>query len=174
MQNITITGIQTKDARFPLEDGAGSDAVHSGAEYAFAVTQLQTDKGIQGTGICLTLGTGNQLVCEAIEYLSAHLRDLDIEELMSNFGVVSRSMADEPGMRWLGPHKGVVHLALASIVNACFDLWAKARQVPLWRLLLDLTPEQLVDLLDFHYLEDHLTREEALAIFRDHLATIRR
>ncbi|HLH34247.1 MAG TPA: enolase C-terminal domain-like protein [Alloacidobacterium sp.] len=171
MQNITITGIQTKDARFPLEDGAGSDAVHSGAEYAFAVTQLQTDKGIQGTGICLTLGTGNQLVCEAIEYLSAHLRDLDIEELMSNFGVVSRSMADEPGMRWLGPHKGVVHLALASIVNACFDLWAKARQVPLWRLLLDLTPEQLVDLLDFHYLEDHLTREEALAIFRDHLAT---
>ena len=98
------------------------------------------------------------MVCDIIEQLAATLVGREIEELMAEFGAVSRRLADDPALRWLGPHKGAVHLALASLVNACFDLWAKARGVPLWRLLLDLTPAQVVALLDLSYVEDVLTR----------------
>ena len=147
--------------RFPLQDGAGSDAIHSGAEYAFATTLLGCSQKLFGTGIVLTLGSGNQLVCEAIELLGAQLVGRDIEALMAGFGTVSKHIAQHPQLRWLGPHKGVVHLALASLTNACFDLWAKSRGVPLWRLLMDLTPDELVSLLDLSYLEDVLTADEA-------------
>jgi L-fuconate dehydratase len=168
-----ITSLETRDVRFPLEQGAGSDAVHSGAEYAFATTLLGCDEGTKlfGTGIVLTLGLGNQLVCEAVTWLGQELIGRDIEELMADFGAVSRRLAQHPQLRWLGPHKGVVHLALASLTNACFDLWAKSRGVPLWRLLLDLDADRIVDLLDLSYLEDVLTRDEAEAILRKHASS---
>jgi L-fuconate dehydratase len=166
MPECRIQSLKTQDARFALGGGAGSDAVHSTSEYAFAITVLESDCGLTGTGLVLTLGEGNRLTCEAIELLGQALIGREIGELMSEFGVLSRSIADHPQLRWLGPHKGVVHLALASMTNACFDLWAKARQVPLWRLLLDLSPEQVVSLLDLSYLEDVLTREEALQLIR--------
>jgi L-fuconate dehydratase len=105
-------------------------------------------------------------VCEAIRLLAEGLAGREVDELMADFGAVSRRLADHPQLRWLGPHKGVAHLALASITNACFDLWAKSRGVPLWRLLLDLTPEQVVSLLDLHYLEDILTPEKAVGLLR--------
>jgi len=94
-----------------------------------------------------------------------------IEELMAEFGKVSRSLADNPSLRWLGPHKGVVHLALASLTNACFDLWAKARGVPLWKLLLDLTPCEVVNLLDLSYLEEDLSADTALRILEEEKKT---
>lgn len=150
--------------RYPLEQGAGSDAIHSGAEYAFATTLLGSEETVFGTGIVLTLGLGNRLVCEAIEHLGKDLIGRDIEELMADFGAVSQRLAAHPQLRWLGPHKGVVHLALASLTNACFDLWAKSRGVPLWQLLLDLDARKIVDLLDLSYLEDVLTPYEAEAI----------
>jgi L-fuconate dehydratase len=159
-----IEKIEVRDARFPLPPAAGTDAVHSGSEYAYAVTLLQGDKGVAGSGIVLTLGKGNELVCEAIRLLSEPLLGKEIEELMAKFGALSHQLADHPQLRWLGPHKGVVHLALASITNACFDLWARSRGVPLWRLLLDLGPDQMVSLLDLSYLEDALTAEDAWAI----------
>jgi L-fuconate dehydratase len=171
MTNHPITSLETRDVRFPLEQGAGSDAVHSGAEYAFAATLLRTDEKIFGTGIVLTLGLGNQLVCEAIECLGKELIGQEIEELMANFGAVAQKLAQHPQLRWLGPHKGVVHLALASLTNACFDLWAKSRGVPLWRLLLDLDARKIVDLLDLSYLEDILTRDEAEATVRNHVSS---
>ena len=152
--------------RFPLEQGAGSDAVHSGAEYAFATTLLGSQERVFGSGIVLTLGLGNQLVCEAIEWLGKELIGREIEELMSDFGATAQRFAQHPQLRWLGPHKGVVHLALASLTNACFDLWAKSRGVPLWRLLLDLDAQKIVDLLDLSYLEDVLTKEEAATMLR--------
>jgi L-fuconate dehydratase len=130
---------------------------------------LESDNGLAGSGLVLTLGEGNRLVCEAIELLSQSLAGREIGELMSEFGRVSRSIADHPQLRWLGPHKGIVHLALASLTNACFDLWAKSRQVPLWRLLLDLTPEQVASLLDLSYVEDILTSEDALQILKEQL-----
>lgn len=171
MTSHRITSLETRDVRFPLEQGAGSDAVHSGAEYAFATTLLGSDQKIFGTGIVLTLGLGNQLVCQAIEWLGRELIGREIEELMADFGAVTQRLAQHPQLRWLGPHKGVVHLALASLTNACFDLWAKSRGVPLWKLLLDLDAKQIVDLLDFSYLEDVLTQDEAEAVLREHMSS---
>jgi L-fuconate dehydratase len=168
MTQHRINFLETRDVRFPLEQGAGSDAIHSGAEYAFATALLGCDKKLFGTGIVLTLGLGNQLVCEAIAWLAQELIGQDIEELMADFGAVAEKLAQHPQLRWLGPHKGVVHLALASLINACFDLWAKSRGVPLWRLLLDLEAGKIVDLLDLSYLEDVLTRDEAKAILEEH------
>jgi L-fuconate dehydratase len=161
MPSITIRGVETRDARFPLQGGDGADAIHSNPTYAYAVTLLNTDSAQTGVGLAFTLGGGNDLVCEAIRTLAAPLVGQEIETLMADFGRTFRAVAEHPQLRWLGPHKGVVHLALASITNACFDLWAKARGVPLWRLLLDLTPEQLVATLDLSYLEDELTAADA-------------
>jgi L-fuconate dehydratase len=171
MRPHRITALETRDVRFPLEQGAGSDAVHSGAEYAFATTLLCCGGKLFGTGIVLTLGTGNELVCHAIELLGRELIGREIEQLMAEFGVVAQRLAQHPQLRWLGPHKGVVHLALASLTNACLDLWAKSRQVPVWRLLLDLTPQQIIGLLDLSYLEDVLTREEAEAMLGEHMSS---
>ena len=154
-----------------MHRGAGSDAIHTNGEYAFAVTQLHTDCGLTGCGITLTMGKGNRVVCDLIDKLTPSLVGREIEELMAEFGAVSQRLADDPALRWLGPHKGAVHLALASVVNACFDLWAKSRGVPLWRLLLDLTPAQVVALLDLSYVEDVLSAEDAMGILNHHLPT---
>lgn len=159
-----IVEVDIIDKRFVMGDAAGSDSVHTNPQYSYAVCHLKTDTGIQGIGLAFTLGHGNDLVCKAIEYLSLRLKGKDIETLMADFGRCYRSMADDPALRWLGPHKGVVHLALAAIVNACFDLWAKSRQMPLWKLLLELSPDALVNTLDLSYLEDVLTRDEALSL----------
>jgi len=166
-----IQSVELRDVRFPLPPGAGSDAVHIDAEYCYAVTLLGTSDGEFGTGIVLTLGEGNRLVCDTASILARELPGQHIEELMSDFGTVCCNLAEHAQMRWLGPHKGIVHLALASIVNACFDLWAKERKVPLWKLLLDLEPEQVVRLLDFSYLEDVLTPDEALRMLQDNSAS---
>jgi len=164
---MLIRAVSTRDARFQLEPGAGSDAVHSEPEYSFAVTYLTLNTGLRGTGLVLTMGEGNDLVCSAIEKLAARLVGSDIEELMSGFGARFRALADDPHLRWLGPHKGVVHLALASITNACFDLWAKVRKQPLWSVLLGLSPSEVVNLLDLSYLEDVLDKETALQLLID-------
>jgi L-fuconate dehydratase len=169
MASTHIQSITVRDVRFPLKGGAGSDAVHTNPVYSYAVTQLGTDSALTGTGLSFTLGAGTELVCQAIEALARPLKGRDIEQMMAEFGTVFHQMAEHHQFRWLGPHKGVVHLALASITNACFDLWAKSRGVPLWKLLLDLTPEQILNVLDLSYLEDVLTREDASEILvREH------
>jgi L-fuconate dehydratase len=162
MANNIIRSISTYDARFALPSGAGTDSIHATSEYCLAVTLLSTDDGPIGSGFVLTLGSGNELVCKAIEMLAAPLAGKSIDEIMSDFGRLSRSIADHAALRWLGPHKGVVHLALASITNACFDLWAKSRGVPLWKLLLDLKPEELVRVLDLSYVEDIVDETRAI------------
>ena len=167
----TITRVSTEDIRFDLAPGAGTDAVHREIQYAYAVTRLETDAGIVGCGLSFTLGDGTDLVCSAAERLAAGLVGRDTDELLAGFGAVQRGMAEHHQLRWLGPHKGVVHLALASITNACFDLWAKLDGVPLWKFLLDRSPEELVALLDLSYLEEVLTPAEAIAILTEHHAT---
>lgn len=164
-----ITKIMVSDRRFPLKDGAGADSIHTQPVYAYAVCELHTDEGITGIGLAFTLGRGNDLVCQAITALAECLIGRNIETLMSDFGHVFRSIADDQHYRWLGPHKGVVHLALAAISNACFDLWAKQKGVPLWRLLLDLSPEALLATLDLSNLEDALSGDEALALIKAEL-----
>jgi L-fuconate dehydratase len=167
LATVDITRVHVRDARFPLTGGAGSDSVHRDPVYSYAVTRLEAGAGLHGTGLAFTLGAGNELVCQAIEALAAPLVGREIESLMADFASVWRALADHPQYRWLGPHKGVVHLALASIANACFDLWAKARGVPLWSLLLDLEPEATLALCDLSRVEDALPRERALALLRD-------
>jgi len=164
-----ITKIVVSDRRFPLKDGAGADSIHTQPVYAYAVCELNTDQGITGIGLAFTLGRGNDLVCQAITALAEPLIGRDIETLMSDFGHVFHSIADDQHYRWLGPHKGVVHLALAAISNACFDLWAKQKGVPLWKLLLDLSPEALLATLDLSNLEDALSDDEALALIKAEL-----
>lgn len=166
-----IKRIEIKDARYKLDNGAGSDAIHRDPVYSYAVTNLIDDAGIVGTGFAFTLGEGNDLVCTAAKFYAEKLVGKDIEELMLNFGSVFNELSNEQQFRWLGPHKGVVHLALASVTNACYDLWAKKRGVPLWKLLIDLSPEQIVHTLDLSYLEDVLTKEEALGLLHDQLSS---
>ena len=159
-----ITTYDIQDRRFPLNTGAGSDAIHKDPVYSYAVTRLLDDKGRVGTGLAFTIGAGNELVCQAAAFYAERLKGIPIEELMANFGAIFNTLSNEQQFRWLGPHKGIVHLALASVTNACFDLWAKTRAVPLWRLLVDLSPEEIVNTLDLSYLEDELTKEEAIAL----------
>jgi L-fuconate dehydratase len=166
-----IQTISTRDARFPIGHGHGSDAIHKDPVYSYAVTELHDDQGRTGVGLAFTLGEGNQLVCEAAKFYAQRLIGKSIEEIMAGFGVLQRAMADEQQFRWLGPHKGVVQLALASVTNACWDLWAKTREVPLWKLLLGLTPEQVIATLDLSYLEDELLAKQALNILREHQPT---
>jgi len=166
-----ITSIHTRDARYPIGSGHGSDAIHKDPVYSYAVTLLGDDSGHTGSGLAFTLGEGNDLVCRAAAFYADRLKGRDIEDVMSRFGELQHEMADEQQFRWLGPHKGVVQLALSSVTNACWDLWAKTRGVPLWKLLLDLTPEQLVATLDLSYLEDELTAAQATDIVRAALPT---
>ncbi|GGE21882.1 MULTISPECIES: enolase C-terminal domain-like protein [Sphingobacterium] len=160
-----------QDKRFPLSTGAGSDAIHKDPIYSYAVTQLVDEAGRVGTGLAFTIGAGNELVCQAAAFYAEKLKGRDIEELMSNFGQVFNELSNEQQFRWLGPQKGVVHLALASITNACYDLWAKTRGVPLWKLLIDLSAKDLVNTLDLSYLEDELSKEEALHLLEENLMT---
>ena len=159
-----IREFRIKDKRYQLDNGVGSDAIHRDPVYSYAVTELIDDSGHVGTGFAFTLGQGNELVCQAAAFYAQQLKGKDIEELMSDFGTVFNQMANEQQFRWLGPHKGVVHLALASVTNACYDLWAKKRGVPLWNLLVNLDAEEILNTLDLSYLEDVLTRNEALQL----------
>jgi L-fuconate dehydratase len=165
--SVVVRQIVSHDVRFPLQPGEGTDSVHSNPVYSYAVAEVRSEGELAGTGLVLTLGEGNDLVCSVIERLSEPLIGQEIEELMAGWGEASRRLANHPQLRWLGPHKGVVHLALASLTNALFDLWAKSRGIPLWSLLLNLAPQQVVGLLDLSGLEDELPSETALALLAD-------
>jgi L-fuconate dehydratase len=123
-----------------------------------------------GTGLAFTLGEGNDMVCRAARFYVEKLEGKDIEELMADFGNIFNRLSNEQQFRWLGPHKGVVHLGLASVTNACFDLWAKKRGVPLWKLLIDLSGEELLRTLDLSYLEDEMSSREALELIAGNFA----
>ncbi len=160
----TIRAIRTVNCVYPLAPGEGADAIHTNPSYAYAVCLIETDTRHRGVGFAFTLGGGNSLVCAAIDALATILVGCDIEELMASFGTIYNTIANHHQYRWLGPHKGIVHLALAAITNACFDLWAKHRHVPLWKLLLDLSPDALVATLDLSNLHDVLSPTDAVHI----------
>jgi len=164
-----IRAVLIKDKRFHLEAGAGSDAIHRDPVYSYAVTDLVDDSGMTGTGFAFTLGEGNDLVCKVASFYAEQLKGKDIEEVMTDFGTFSNQLSNEQQFRWLGPHKGIVQLALATVTNACYDLWAKKRGLPLWKLLIDLSPEQIINTLDLSYLEDELTREDALHLMQSEM-----
>src|ERR671912_773342 len=172
--SVTITGIKTLDIRFPTSRALdGSDAMNPDPDYSAAYVVLSTDSavGLEGHGLTFTIGRGNELCCAATEAIGCRLLGRTLESLTEDMGAFWDLLTGDSQYRWLGPEKGVVHLAAAAVVNAVWDLYAKAEGKPLWKLLSDMTPEQLVACVPFRYITDALTREEALAILRRREAT---
>jgi L-fuconate dehydratase len=166
-----IVSIEAVDRRYELPQGAGSDSLHVDPKYSYAVTLARLADGEYGTGLGFTLGRGNEVVVKAIEAYAPFLVGQDLAAIIADLGRFWRRLADESQLRWLGPQKGAVHLALASVTSALVDAWALRQGKPLWQLLLELTPEELLAWVDLAYLEDFLTREEALALLQEHAAT---
>jgi L-fuconate dehydratase len=160
---MKITRVTAKDIRFPTSLSLdGSDAMHTDPDYSAAYVILHTDSEYEGHGMTFTIGRGNELCVAAIESLALLLVGQSLAELTANMGAFWHTLVSDSQFRWLGPEKGVIHLATAALVNAVWDLWAKAAGKPLWKLLTDMTPEELVRCLDFTYVTDVLTPEEAL------------
>jgi L-fuconate dehydratase len=164
---MKITGLRTHDLRFPTSQALdGSDAMNPDPDYSAAYVVLETDGGLEGHGLTFTIGRGNEVVVAAIEALRYRVTGLDLDEIAANPGHFWRHMTSDSQLRWIGPDKGAMHLATGAVVNAVWDLLAKAAGKPVWRLVADLTPEQLVAIIDFRYLTDAITPAEALDIFR--------
>ena len=169
---MKITDFSVLDLRFPTSrDQVGTDAVHVDPDYSAAYVILKTDGGLEGHGLTFTIGRGNEVCTAAIEAFRHLVVGRTLEEITADFGAFWHSLAGESQLRWLGPEKGVVHLALAAIVNALWDLYAKSERKPVWKLLADMTPAQLVSCIDFHHITDALTPDEALAILERQAAT---
>ncbi len=165
--SVRITGLRTLDVRAPTSRTlAGSDAVHQNPDYSGAYVFLETDGAHEGVGMTFTIGRGNDLCCAAIEALGRILVGRELAELTGAGAATWRELVNEEQLRWLGPEKGVVHLATAALVNAMWDLWAKEEEKPLWALVADLSPEQFVDQVDFRYLTDVVDRDRALDLLR--------
>ena len=162
---MRITGFHVEDVRFPTSrSGAGSDAVNVDPDYSLAYVVLETDDplGYTGHGFTFTLGRGNEVCAAAIRSLAERVVGSRLSELTHDMAETSRRLTNESQMRWLGPEKGVIHLAAAAILNAVYDLWARSEKKPLWKLFTDMRPQDMVRLVDFRYLLDFLTPDEAL------------
>jgi L-fuconate dehydratase len=165
----TITSVTSHDVRFPTSLTAdGSDAMNKDGDYSAAYVVIHTDDpALKGYGFTFTIGRGNDLCVEAARQRGLPLLGRSVEESVADLGAVYRELNSDSQLRWLGPEKGVEHLALAAVMNAMWDLAARVAGKPLWRLLVEMTPEQLVDAADLRYLSDAITREEAIAILAE-------
>ncbi|PPS71003.1 MULTISPECIES: L-fuconate dehydratase [Streptomyces] len=165
-----ITALDTYDVRFPTSrELDGSDAMNPDPDYSAAYVVLRTDAadGPEGHGFTFTIGRGNDVQVAAIDALRHHVVGRSVAELCDDPGSLSRDLIGDSQLRWLGPEKGVMHMAIGAVVNAVWDLAAKRAGQPLWRLLAHAEPEWLVSQVDFRYLTDALTPEEALALLRN-------
>jgi len=161
--SVKITGFKTHDVRFPTGlSGDGTDAMNTDCDYSSAYVTLLTSSDLVGHGMTFTIGRGNDIVCKAIEALSQRLVGKDVEELFSNMGKTWEFLVSDPQLRWIGPEKGVIHIATGAVDNAIWDMYARARNKPLWKLVVDMTPQELVDSAAWRYISDAITREEAL------------
>ncbi len=163
--DLRITGHRSYDIRFPTSSQKdGSDAMNADPDYSAAYVVLETDGGLQGHGLTFTIGRGNDLCRAAIDLLMPRLVGLSLSEITADMGAFWRHVTGDSHLRWVGPDKGVMHLATGAVVNAVWDLWAKHAGKPVWQLVADMAPEEIVKLIDFRYLTNALTQEEALAI----------
>ena len=165
---VTIEDIVSVDVRFPnAEANAPSDAVHTAPDFSAAYIVISV-KGIQheGHGYAFTLGRGTEIVVEAIKSLTPLLIKRSLLSIYIDFGSFWHNLVNESQLRWIGPEKGAVHIATAGIINALWDLWGKIENKPVWKVLCDLTPEEIVSLVDFTHITDTLTKDEALAILK--------
>lgn len=162
-----ITGIRTADVRFPTSQSLdGSDAMNPDPDYSAAYLVLETDAadGLEGHGFVFTIGRGNDIQLKAIETVAQSIVGENVEALLDNMGATNMRFQNDSQLRWLGPEKGVIHMAIGAVVNALWDLKAKRAGMPLWRLLSNMSPAEIVQLIDFRYLSDALTPAEALEI----------
>ena len=164
---MKITAIRVHDLRFPTSQSLdGSDAMNPDPDYSAAYVIIETDGAPTGHGLSFTIGRGNDIVCRAIEALSGRVVGLSVDWIRDDPGRFWRHLSGDSQLRWIGPEKGVIHLAMGAIVNAVWDLLAKVAGKPVWRLLAEMTPEELLRIVDFRYLTDALTPDEALDILR--------
>ena len=164
---VTITDLKTFDLRFPTSDSLdGSDAMNPDPDYSAAYVVLETDGAHQGHGLTFTIGRGNEICITAIEAMRHLLVGLDLDWVGEDMGRFWRYVTGDSQLRWIGPDKGAIHLATGAVVNAVWDLLAKEAGKPVWQLVGEMTPEEIVQLVDFRYMTDVLTRDEALDILR--------
>lgn len=166
---ITIREVVARDIRFPTSRALdGSDAMNPNPDYSAAYVILKTDdpNGLEGHGLTFTIGRGNEICVAAINALAPLVVGQTLESFTADMGRFWRRMVGDSQLRWIGPEKGAIHLATAAVVNAVWDLWAKQVGKPLWKLLVDMTPEELVRCIDFRFITDALTPEEAVALLR--------
>ena len=160
-----ITGIRTFDLRFPTSESLdGSDAMNPDPDYSAAYVVLETDGPHEGHGLTFTIGRGNEVCVAAIEALGTLVQGLDLAWISEDMGRFWRHMTGDSQLRWIGPDKGAIHLAAGAVIKAAWDLWAKEAGTPVWLLVAEMSPEEIVRLIDFRYLTDALTPEEALAL----------
>ena len=169
-KKITITGVEIKDVRFPTSKSLdGSDAMNPDPDYsaAYVILKTDSDNGLEGHGLTFTIGRGNELCAAAIQSLAPLVVGKTLESFTADMGAFWKMITGDSQLRWLGPEKGVIHLATGAMVNAVWDLYAKAEGKPLWKLLADMTPEELVRCVDFTYITDAITPQEALVMLKE-------
>ncbi|MFK4874330.1 L-fuconate dehydratase [Novosphingobium sp. ZW T3_23] len=160
-----ITALRTADIRFPTSLALdGSDAMNPDPDYSAAYVVLETDAGLEGHGLTFTIGRGNEICVAAIEALRPLVVGLDLDWIRQDSARFWRHVTGDSQLRWIGPDKGAMHLATGAVVNAVWDLWAKAEGKPVWQLVADMSPEEIVGCIDFRYITDCITPEEALAL----------
>lgn len=166
---LTITDVVARDIRFPTSRSlAGSDAMNPDPDYSAAYVVLRTNAadGLEGHGLTFTIGRGTEVCVAAVDALAPIVKARTLESIVADMRGTWMAITGDSQLRWLGPEKGVIHLASAALVNALWDLWAKTERKPLWKLLVDLTPEQIVSCIPFAYITDALTPDEAVDILR--------
>jgi L-fuconate dehydratase len=160
---VKIVDLQSIDLRFPTARAAiGTDAMHPDPDYSAAYVILQTDAGLEGHGLTFTIGRGNEICVAAIDAFRPLVVGCRLEDLTADLGGFWRRLAGDSQLRWLGPEKGVIHLALAAVVNAVWDLYARSQRKPVWKLLSDMSPAEVARCIDFRYITDALTEDEAI------------
>jgi L-fuconate dehydratase len=164
----TITGFETFDIRFPTSKMLdGSDAMNQDPDYSAGYLRLNCDdKSLHGDSLVFTIGRGNDVQIAAIEMLAPKVVGLTVDQAFKEIGRITRELSADSQIRWLGPDYGVFHMAAGAVLNALWDLFAKAKGVPLWKLLSDMSPEEIVAAIDFRYISDALTPAEALEILK--------
>jgi len=164
----TVQSLRVVDVRFPTSQLLdGSDAMNPDPDYSAAYVVLETDQpGLEGHGLTFTIGRGNEICCAAIEALRHLVVGLDLQWVADDMGRFWRHITSDSQLRWIGPDKGAIHLATGAVVNAMWDLWAKAEGKPVWQLVADMSPEELVRCIDFRYITDCITPDEALVLLR--------
>ncbi|MEO8624635.1 MAG: fuconate dehydratase, partial [bacterium] len=166
--------MDVRDIRFPTSQHQdGSDAMNADPDYSAAYVVLRTDAddGLEGHGLTFTIGRGTELCVAAAEALAPLVIGLTLDDITLDMGAFWRRVVGDSQLRWVGPEKGVIHLATAAVVNAVWDLWAKVEGKPLWKLLADMTPEEIVRCVDFRYITDAITPGQAIAMLQANVAS---